>query len=36
MVFGVALAVLGLGLLVGAFLRTGRGLIPFALLLHRC
>ena len=32
-VFGVALAVLGLGLLVGAFLRTGRGLIPFALLL---
>jgi len=32
-VFGVALAVLGLGLLVGAFLRTGRGLIPFALVL---
>ncbi len=32
-VFGVTLAVLGLGLLVGAFLRTGRGLIPFALLL---
>ena len=31
--FGVALAVLALGLLVGAFLRTGRGLIPFALLL---
>ena len=29
----MALAVLGLGLLVGAFLRTGRGLIPFALLL---
>ncbi len=32
-VFGVTLAVIGLGLLVGAFLRTGRGLIPFALLL---
>lgn len=32
-VFGVALCVLGLGLLVGAFLRTGRGLIPFALVL---
>lgn len=31
--FGVALAVLGAGLVVGAFLRTGRGLIPFAILL---
>ncbi len=30
---GVALAVLGTGLVVGAFLRTGRGLIPFAVLL---
>jgi phage shock protein PspC (stress-responsive transcriptional regulator) len=30
---GVVLAVLGAGLVVGAFLRTGRGLIPFALLL---
>jgi phage shock protein PspC (stress-responsive transcriptional regulator) len=32
-VFSVMLAVLGLGLLVGSFLRIGRGLIPFALLL---
>ena len=32
-VFGVMLAVLGLGLLVGSLLRTGRGLIPFAVLL---
>ena len=31
--FGVVLAVLGIGLVVGAFLRTGRGLIPFALVL---
>jgi phage shock protein PspC (stress-responsive transcriptional regulator) len=31
--FGVVLAVLGAGLVVGAFLRTGRGLIPFALVL---
>jgi phage shock protein PspC (stress-responsive transcriptional regulator) len=31
--FGVTLAVIGLGLLAGAFLRTGRGLIPFALVL---
>jgi hypothetical protein len=30
---GVVLAVLGAGLVVGAFLRTGRGLIPFALIL---
>ena len=30
---GVALAVIGAGLVVGAFLRTGRGLIPVALLL---
>jgi hypothetical protein len=30
---GVVLAVLGAGLVAGAFLRTGRGLIPFALLL---
>ncbi|HYH30723.1 MAG TPA: PspC domain-containing protein [Pseudonocardia sp.] len=30
---GVVLAVLGVGLVVGAFLRTGRGLIPFALVL---
>jgi phage shock protein PspC (stress-responsive transcriptional regulator) len=30
---GVVLAVLGSGLVVGAFLRSGRGLIPFALLL---
>jgi hypothetical protein len=30
---GVVLAVLGAGLVVGAFLRAGRGLIPFALLL---
>jgi phage shock protein PspC (stress-responsive transcriptional regulator) len=31
--FGVVLAVLGAGLVVGAFLRSGRGLIPFALVL---
>jgi phage shock protein PspC (stress-responsive transcriptional regulator) len=31
--FGVVLAVLGAGLVIGAFLRTGRGLIPFALVL---
>lgn len=31
--FGVALSVIGIGLLVGAFLRVGRGLIPFALVL---
>jgi len=31
--FGVVLAVLGAGLVIGAFLHTGRGLIPFALLL---
>ncbi len=31
--FAVPLAVLGLGLVVGAFLRAGRGLIPWALLL---
>lgn len=31
--FGVVLAVIGLGLLVGAFVRSGRGLIPFALIL---
>lgn len=30
--FGVVLAVLGLGLVVGSFLRAGRGLIPVALL----
>jgi phage shock protein PspC (stress-responsive transcriptional regulator) len=30
---GVVLSVLGAGLVVGAFLRTGRGLIPFALVL---
>ncbi|TQM15348.1 PspC domain-containing protein [Pseudonocardia kunmingensis] len=30
---GVVLAVLGAGLVVGSFLRAGRGLIPFALLL---
>jgi phage shock protein PspC (stress-responsive transcriptional regulator) len=30
--FGVVLSVLGGGLLVGAFVRSGRGLIPFALL----
>jgi phage shock protein PspC (stress-responsive transcriptional regulator) len=30
---GVVLAVLGAGLVAGAFLRSGRGLIPFALLL---
>ncbi|MHA6624582.1 PspC domain-containing protein [Pseudonocardia sichuanensis] len=30
---GVVLAVLGVGLVVGSFLRTGRGLIPFALVL---
>lgn len=33
LVLGVVLAVLGSGLLVGAFLRAGRGLIPIALLL---
>jgi phage shock protein PspC (stress-responsive transcriptional regulator) len=32
-VLGVLLAVIGAGLVVGAFARTGRGLIPFALLL---
>ncbi len=32
-VCGVVLAVLGAGLVVGAFLRSGRGIIPFALLL---
>ncbi|WP_281689093.1 PspC domain-containing protein [Pseudonocardia thermophila] len=32
-VLGVALAVLGAGLVIGSFLRAGRGLIPFALLL---
>jgi phage shock protein PspC (stress-responsive transcriptional regulator) len=32
-VLGVALAVLGAGLVVGSFLRAGRGLIPFAVLL---
>lgn len=31
--FGVVLAVMGAGLVVGAFLRAGRGLIPLALLL---
>ncbi|WP_219417466.1 PspC domain-containing protein [Pseudonocardia nigra] len=31
--FGVPLAVLGAGLVVGAFLRAGRGLIPIALVL---
>jgi phage shock protein PspC (stress-responsive transcriptional regulator) len=31
--FGVVLAVLGAGLVVGSFLRAGRGLIPFALVL---
>jgi hypothetical protein len=31
--FGVVLAVLGTGLVVGAFLRAGRGLIPFAVVL---
>jgi phage shock protein PspC (stress-responsive transcriptional regulator) len=30
---GVVLAVLGAGLVIGAFLRAGRGLVPFALLL---
>jgi len=30
--FGVVLAVLGAGLLVGSFLHAGRGIIPFALL----
>jgi phage shock protein PspC (stress-responsive transcriptional regulator)/predicted membrane protein len=30
---GVVLAVIGAGLLIGSFLRAGRGLIPFALLL---
>ena len=29
---GVVAAVLGLGLVVGSFLRAGRGLIPFAVL----
>ena len=33
--FGVLLAVLGAGLLVGAFTRSGRGLIPVALLAWR-
>lgn len=33
LVLGVVLAVLGSGMLVGAFLRAGRGLIPIALLL---
>ena len=33
LLFGVALAVLGAGLVVGAFLHAGRGLIPFALIL---
>jgi phage shock protein PspC (stress-responsive transcriptional regulator) len=32
LLFGVVLAVLGTGLVVGAFVRSGRGLIPFALL----
>jgi phage shock protein PspC (stress-responsive transcriptional regulator) len=32
-VLGVALAVLGAGLVVGSFLRAGRGIIPFAVLL---
>lgn len=32
LLFGVVLAVLGSGLVVGAFLRSGRGLIPIALL----
>ncbi|MGI5127494.1 PspC domain-containing protein [Pseudonocardia sp. CA-107938] len=32
-VLGVALAVLGSGLVVGSFLRAGRGIIPFAVLL---
>lgn len=31
--FGVVLAVVGIGLIIGAFLRTGRGLVPVALLL---
>ena len=30
---GVVLAVLGAGLVIGSFLRTGRGLVPFALVL---
>jgi hypothetical protein len=33
LVLGVVLGVIGAGLVVGAFLRSGRGLIPFALLL---
>lgn len=33
LLLGVTLAVLGAGLVVGAFLRTGRGLVPIALLL---
>ncbi len=33
LLLGVPLAVVGLGLVVGAFLHSGRGLIPFALLL---
>ncbi len=33
LLFGVVLAVLGSGLVVGAFVRSGRGLIPIALLL---
>ena len=32
-VFATALAIVGLGLVVGAFARSGRGLIPFALIL---
>ncbi|MCF7553193.1 PspC domain-containing protein [Pseudonocardia sp. WMMC193] len=32
-VFATALAIVGLGLVVGSFARTGRGLIPFALVL---
>ena len=32
LLLGVVLAVLGTGLVVGAFVRSGRGLIPFALL----
>ena len=33
LLLGVTLAVLGAGLVVGAFLRTGRGLVPIALVL---
>lgn len=33
LLFGVALAVIGAGLVVGAFARAGRGLIPIALIL---